>query len=76
MAKIKQGTSQKKRPLKKGELPSVQEVIPIKRMDQNDVVKDDDSYLAFLKVSTDSAHKSNSKHSLNLKTSHGSMTMI
>lgn len=52
MAKIKQGTSQKKRPLKKGELPSVQEVIPIKRMDQNDVVKDDDSYLAFLKVST------------------------
>lgn len=52
MAKIKQGASQKKRPLKKGELPSVQEVIPIKRMDQNDVVKDDDSYLAFLKVST------------------------
>lgn len=52
MAKLKQGASQKKRPLKKGELPSVQEVIPIKRMDQNDVVKADDSYLAFLKVST------------------------
>lgn len=52
MAKIKQGKSQKKRPLKKGELPSVQEVIPIKRMDQNDVVKNDDSFFAFLKIST------------------------
>lgn len=52
MAKMKQGKSQKKRPLKKGELPSVQEVIPIKRMDQNDVVKNDDSFFAFLKIST------------------------
>lgn len=52
MVKMKQGKTQKKRSLQKGELPSVQEKIPIKRMDQNDVVKSDDSYLAFLKVST------------------------
>lgn len=52
MVKIKNQTVNKKRKLTKGELYSVQEKIPFKRMDQADIVKEDGSYMAFLKVAT------------------------
>lgn len=52
MVKLKQAKGKNKRSLDKGEFPSVQEKIPFKRMDQDDIVREDNSYMAFLKVST------------------------